>query len=683
MSLVLRLQKDSALTNQELDNNFTYLDGRINTNQTAIATIVDDTIPELISDTTALLSTKQPLNAKLTSLSGVGNGIVSMSSGVAVARTIEGSTNISVTNGDGVEGNPTISLSTDVVTTSGAQTLTNKNINGNSNTISNVSLTQAVSGVLPIANGGTNANTAEQARVNLNVVTSPTGNGIVVKTGADTSVSRSIAVSGTGLSVTNASGDVGNPTVVSNATAANTPSTIVARDSSGNFTAGTITANVVGNVTGNASTVTNGIVSTQTYSNPAWITSLAGSKITSIPNTSLQNPAISINGTSVALGGSITLDVGGVATNTPNANIKRDGSGNFAAGTITATLNGNASTATSAQASITAQRLQTARTINGVSFDGSQNITIADSSKLPLSGGTLTGSLTLAGNPTQSNHAVNKSYVDSNLLTVTYGSVILSTGTDGEVLPPAGKTMSSLAGFLPAMGSSFSATPTYSTNIMIAIDVSGSASSNAIYNGTSYATAFDAAAVAAKYIINHYAAIGPCNVCLIRQSNASTGIYKWTTPAQALLDLNDIRSFTGTLGTIPQAYNVRPSTTSQSVFYFFSDCNHSMTAGAAFGGSEAAWRTFLNTNSMPSYGVCVDNSGNPSNINQISWDGRSGTDMNGFRASADTDIPTAYSPGLYNTGSIEWLALSDRIRVSLTEGSDVSNVAVNWLALWS
>lgn len=41
----------------------------------------------------------------------------------------------------------------------------------------------------------------------------------------------------------------------------------------------------------------------------------------------------------------------------------------------------------------TATKLATARTINGVSFDGSANITIADSTKLPLTGGTLTGAL--------------------------------------------------------------------------------------------------------------------------------------------------------------------------------------------------------------------------------------------------------------------------------------------------
>lgn len=55
------------------------------------------------------------------------------------------------------------------------------------------------------------------------------------------------------------------------------------------------------------------------------------------------------------------------AVNTASAIVARDASNNFAAGTITAALTGNASTATT---------LQTARTINGVSFNGSANITV-------------------------------------------------------------------------------------------------------------------------------------------------------------------------------------------------------------------------------------------------------------------------------------------------------------------
>ena len=57
------------------------------------------------------------------------------------------------------------------------------------------------------------------------------------------------------------------------------------------------------------------------------------------------------------------------------------------ANTITGSVSGNAGTAT---------QLQTGRNINGVLFDGTANITVADSTKLPLAGGTLTGALTTA-----------------------------------------------------------------------------------------------------------------------------------------------------------------------------------------------------------------------------------------------------------------------------------------------
>jgi hypothetical protein len=83
----------------------------------------------------------------------------------------------------------------------------------------------------------------------------------------------------------------------------NLGSTVVARDPSGNFSAGTITATL----NGNASTVTNGVYTNASYSNPSFITSLAGSKVTGIPNSSLSNGNITINGTVVALGGSINI----------------------------------------------------------------------------------------------------------------------------------------------------------------------------------------------------------------------------------------------------------------------------------------------------------------------------------------------------------------------------------------
>jgi hypothetical protein len=74
----------------------------------------------------------------------------------------------------------------------------------------------------------------------------------------------------------------------------------------------------------------------------------------------------------VGAGSYIIVNADDVAVDATSANtaskvVARDASGNFSAGTITATLSGNASTATA---------LQTARTIGGVSFDGTANINL-------------------------------------------------------------------------------------------------------------------------------------------------------------------------------------------------------------------------------------------------------------------------------------------------------------------
>lgn len=66
----------------------------------------------------------------------------------------------------------------------------------------------------------------------------------------------------------------------------------------------------------------------------------------------------------------------------------------------------------------TATKLQTARTINGVPFDGTQNITIeaGQGEFLPLTGGTVTGPIYLpSAAPTTDTQAVTKKYVDDSV----------------------------------------------------------------------------------------------------------------------------------------------------------------------------------------------------------------------------------------------------------------------------
>jgi hypothetical protein len=167
------------------------------------------------------------------------------------------------------------------------------------------------------------------------------------------------ATSGNGISGS-ATGISSTFTVTSNATNANTPSTIVFRDASGNFSAGTITGTLSGTATQVSSTLTRGTYLTGNNYN--------GSEAT-------------------------TWAVDATNANTASKVVARDASGNFSAGTITAALTGNASTATT---------LQNARTINGTSFNGSANITVPvnatnrttnESGHLLFTGTTATGNI--------------------------------------------------------------------------------------------------------------------------------------------------------------------------------------------------------------------------------------------------------------------------------------------------
>ena len=64
----------------------------------------------------------------------------------------------------------------------------------------------------------------------------------------------------------------------------NTAQTLTNKTITGTFS-GNLTGNVTGDVSGNAGTVTNGVYTTGSYTNPTWISSLAWSKITSTPTT--------------------------------------------------------------------------------------------------------------------------------------------------------------------------------------------------------------------------------------------------------------------------------------------------------------------------------------------------------------------------------------------------------------
>ena len=78
-----------------------------------------------------------------------------------------------------------------------------------------------------------------------------------------------------------------------------------------------------------------------------------------------------------------------------------------------------------------APKLATARAINGVSFDGTGNITVADSTKLPLTGGALTGSLTISSVEPQ--HVLEETNTTTRARTILSGGILyIQAGEMGQ-----------------------------------------------------------------------------------------------------------------------------------------------------------------------------------------------------------------------------------------------------------
>lgn len=106
-------------------------------------------------------------------------------------------------------------------------------------------------------------------------------------------------------------------------------------------------------------------------------------------------------------------------------------------------LNGNAATAT---------KLATARTINGVSFDGSANITVADSTKLPLAGGIMTGSLRCNAKYTNATTTYTSDLLTFNSGNNSYGNNV-ALGGGGNTIIGGGESYSAQLSALAGNGS--------------------------------------------------------------------------------------------------------------------------------------------------------------------------------------------------------------------------------------
>jgi hypothetical protein len=176
---------------------------------------------------------------------------------------------------------------------------------------------------------------------NITLTTAMANNSVDLTTHTTGNYVQQGATSGNGISGS-VNSEGGTFTVTSNATNANTGSTIVFRDGSGNFSAGTITAAL----SGNASTATSSTNSTNATNF----------------NVAADN---STNATHYVI-----FTGGATGNQRPNSDTTltyNPSSNTLSTTTFSGALSGNATTATT---------LQTARTIGGVSFNGSANINL-------------------------------------------------------------------------------------------------------------------------------------------------------------------------------------------------------------------------------------------------------------------------------------------------------------------
>ena len=366
----------------------------------------------------------EQLTANVSSLNNVADltgaiGIIAVSAGSVYGRSIIVGSPLSITNADGTEGNPTINLAnsgvsagtygpmttmtvdtygriTDVTatTTVSADAFIGGTLSGSSLYVEN---NVSVSGTLEVA-GTTNLKAVSATDIVANTIsaTSNIYSPIVSTTGlhaVSASIGTLYAANLTFANVSTNTFTANQLTIVSAATLAGVSVATINDIASLSATMATSINNTNANVTTNINAIT---------SINSVVTNLSATMATSIDNT---NTNVTNNTTNINTNIAAITSINNVITNLSSTMATSIDNSNTLIAAVSALTSVNAESITSINSVITS--------VNNYIASVSSTLATSISNHLPLSGGTMTGTLTLAGAPATNLEAATKQYVDN------------------------------------------------------------------------------------------------------------------------------------------------------------------------------------------------------------------------------------------------------------------------------